>query len=190
MRFPPSPDSITYSFSYILGVSLESRVWVDYIMDEKRMKIFIAFMLSLAIVLALLVASGFLSPATTLAYNSFEINGEEFNITYVATNETQLMHGLMNTTITNKTIMLFVFKELGNYPFWMYDTYSNLDIIWINYAERNGTIVYIAKNATSCFVRSECVRYNPGTNTNYVIEAKAGFVERNNISVGDRIILR
>jgi len=155
------------------------------------MQFFVVFALSLAIFLIFLVALVLLTPGTAPnLISGFSINGKEFNITAVATNEIQLTHGLMNTTITNMTIMLFVFHGLGDYSFWMYDTYSNLDIIWINYAERNGTIVHITKNATSCFVRSECVRYNPSTNANYVIEAKAGFVERNNISVGDRIILR
>jgi len=160
-------------------------------MNKKRMQFFVAFVLSLVIFIIFIAASVFLTLGTApTPMSGFSINGKEFNITTIAINETQLTRGLMNTTITNKTIMLFVFSGLGDYPFWMYDTYSNLDIIWINYGERNGTIVYIAKNAISCFVRSECVIYDPSTNANYVIEAKAGFVERNNINVGDRIILR
>lgn len=125
-------------------------------------------------------------------YKSVTINSDTFNITALELNQTQWEHGLMNTTVTNSTLMLFEFNQTADWPFWMYDTYTNLDMIWINYSylKGSGSVVYIAKNATSCFVASKCVVYDPETLANFVVEARAGFVSRNNISVGDRVTLR
>lgn len=159
--------------------------------DRKPAQFLMAFALSLIVTMVLITLISFLNrPLTGSNYKWFYVNGKEFDITYVVTSESQLMHGLMNTTITNSTTMLFEFGAPGDYPFWMYDTYSDLDIIWIDYGNAGGTVVYIAKNATNCFVKSECAVYDPGVVANYVIEAKAGFVGRNNISVGNRIVLR
>jgi uncharacterized membrane protein (UPF0127 family) len=153
----------------------------------------VRFVIVLLVVVALAIIASVFFLGRSLksrGYTRFYVNGREFGITYIAANESQWMHGLMNTTITNSTTMLFEFKKLGDYPFWMYDTYSDLDMLWVNYGSTNGTIVYIARNATSCFVKSECATYDPRVNANYVIEAKAGFVERNDIGVGDSIVLR
>ncbi|MDE1846045.1 MAG: DUF192 domain-containing protein [Candidatus Micrarchaeota archaeon] len=126
----------------------------------------------------------------TASYSQFGIGGKNFTLTYVATNQASWEHGLMNTTITNATTMLFVFPTPANYPFWMLDTYSNLDMIWINGSTSSGKIVYIAANATSCFNPNLCTIYNPNRLANFVIEAKAGFVKRNNVSLGQVVLLR
>jgi uncharacterized membrane protein (UPF0127 family) len=50
--------------------------------------------------------------------------------------------------------------------------------------------VYIV-NATPCVSYSQnqtdCKIYDPGANANYVLEAKAGFAEQSNLSVGSHI---
>jgi uncharacterized membrane protein (UPF0127 family) len=159
--------------------------------SRKPARFVIVFGLSLFVAIAIIASVAFLNRSSSKSgYSDFYVNGRVFGITYIAANESQWLHGLMNTTVTNSTTMLFEFGTLGDYPFWMYDTYTNLDMIWVDYGSANGTIVYIERNATSCFVKSDCVVYDPGVDANYVIEAKAGFVERNNISVGDSIVLR
>ncbi|MGI0141792.1 MAG: DUF192 domain-containing protein [Candidatus Micrarchaeales archaeon] len=126
-------------------------------------------------------------PIQHTSYSHFIINGKSFGIAYVASNYSVWTSGLMNKTITNSTTMLFVFPKPSIYPFWMYDTYSNLDMFWINGTANGGRIVYIAKNVTSCFVASSCAIYTPNAFANYVLEAKGGFAIRNNITVGSRI---
>jgi uncharacterized membrane protein (UPF0127 family) len=142
-----------------------------------------------AVILNLTYRSQATSPKV---YTSFYLNGKSYNITAIAVTEAQQIHGLMNTTISNSTIMLFEFPVLGIYPFWMYDTYSNLDMLWLNASGGSGTVVYIESNATSCLVLAKCLNqtYTPNALANYVIEAKAGFVQRNGISVGDKITLK
>ncbi len=121
------------------------------------------------------------------------VNGKTFSITLVAANTSSQEKGLMNTTITNSTMMIFVFPSPGIYPFWMENTYSNLDMMWLNVSGSSGTVVYLVRNATSCVGKSqgwcEANEYYPTAEANYVIEAKAGFAEANNVTVGTRVEL-
>ena len=124
----------------------------------------------------------------------WSVGGKSFSITLVESNSTSWERGLMNSSITNSTIMIFVFPKSSVYPFWMYDTYSNLDMIWLNVSGGAGEggigkVVYIQRNATSCFDRNECAIYTPSALANYVIEAKAGFAYRNGINTGDNFTL-
>jgi uncharacterized membrane protein (UPF0127 family) len=121
----------------------------------------------------------------------YTVNGKAFYISMVAANQSAREKGLMNATITDATMMIFVFPSLGSYPFWMENTYSNLDMMWLNVSGGSGSVVYLVRNATSCVGRSlgwcESNAYYPTAEANYVIEAKAGFAERNNITVGTRV---
>lgn len=160
---------------------------------KARQKHFLVALIALFAIAAALFSVNVLStqkPAVHI-YKTFTVNNATFNITALALNQSEWDHGLMNTTVTNSTIMLFEFNHSADYPFWMYDTYDGLDMIWVNYsyAKGYGQVVYIAKNATSCFVASECAVYDPHALANFVIEAKAGFTERNGISTGQRLVL-
>jgi uncharacterized membrane protein (UPF0127 family) len=121
----------------------------------------------------------------------FTVNGKAFDISMVAANDSAREKGLMNATITNATMMIFVFPSLGSYPFWMENTYSNLDMMWLNVSGGSGSVVYLVRNAASCVGKGldwcESNTYYPTAEANYVIEAKAGFAESNNITVGTRV---
>jgi len=123
------------------------------------------------------------------SYSSFEINGKSFAITYVATNQSSWENGLMNKTIGNSTTMLFVFPNRAIYPFWMMDTYSSLDMLWIDGNATTGEVVYIVRNASSCFDAANCTIYTPNALANYVIEVKSGFADKWNISIGDQLMI-
>lgn len=124
---------------------------------------------------------------TSTSYSYFVVHGKRFNITYKATNLAQWQIGLMNKTITNSTTMLFVFPSNSYYPFWMYDTYTNLDMMWLQANGSTGRVVYLVRNATPCFNKSQCTTYNPTATATYVIEAKAGFANLNNVTVGTTV---
>lgn len=128
-------------------------------------------------------------PGAGPAY-AFSVNGRQFNISLVAANVSAQQKGLMNTSITNSTLMLFVFPGLGYYPFWMYDTYSNLDMMWLNVTGSSGRVVYLVSNAVGCFSASRCTIYYPNATADYVLEAKAGFARMNGIAVGTPVLLR
>jgi uncharacterized membrane protein (UPF0127 family) len=117
----------------------------------------------------------------------FTVNGRTFDITYVATNETEWEAGLMNKKITNTTTMLFIFPRLAVYPFWMYHVNSSLDIIWLNVTGNEGNVVYIAADVPGCSLPIGCPNYTPTSNANYVIEAAGGFSVANGIGTGTTI---
>jgi uncharacterized membrane protein (UPF0127 family) len=117
----------------------------------------------------------------------FTMHGKTFPITFLATTQAEREAGLMNKTITDATTMLFVFPVPGYYPFWMYHTDSSLDIMWLSVNGSAGLVVYLVQAAPTCFIASQCVNYIPSAEANYVLEAKAGFAEANNITVGTSV---
>jgi len=152
-----------------------------------------ALLIVLAIILALIHFT--LSSKSMVSPTLLEINGKDYPITAYAYTQAQQEKGLMNATITNQTLMMFYFSSPAIYPFWMKDTYSQLDMIWIYYnsSSKSGKVVYVV-NATPCVnyskTQQSCIVYTPGSIANYVFETKDGFVQRNNISTGDNVSLK
>lgn len=83
--------------------------------------------------------------------------------------------------LTPDTGMLFVFPQEGRYGFWMKDMRFAIDIVWIG---SDGRVVSIAQGVSpdtypQSFISSEPARY--------VLELPAGFSDRYDLRVGDRI---
>ncbi len=119
--------------------------------------------------------------------SSFTVNGRTYAFNYTATTQPERLKGLMNTTITRSTTMLFVFPSANEWSFWMYDTNSSLDIIWINSTGSSARVVYLVSGAPSCYNSSLCTIYTPTSPADFVIEAGAGFASANGIAVGTAI---
>jgi uncharacterized membrane protein (UPF0127 family) len=119
----------------------------------------------------------------------FTVNGRTYAFTYTATTEAERETGLMNRKITNTTTMLFAFPAFGTWTFWMYDTNTSLDIIWLNATGDFAKVVYLVTSAAPCYNSSACARYTPAADANYVIEARAGFAAANGIAVGTAVEL-
>lgn len=117
----------------------------------------------------------------------FTVNGKSYAITKAATTDAQRQAGLMNTRVTNSTIMLFAFPTSGHYQFWMYDTNTSLDIIWVETNGDVGRVVYLVNSAPPCYVAVSCQDYTPTADANYVLEAKSGFAQANLITIGSTI---
>jgi len=124
---------------------------------------------------------------TTQVPTGFTVNGKAYTFTYVATTQAQRQTGLMNKKVTNATTELFAFPSSGAWQFWMYDTNTSLDMIWVNATGNLGRVVYIVTSAQPCYNSGACVAYTPTAPANYVIEARAGFAAANGIQVGTRI---
>jgi uncharacterized membrane protein (UPF0127 family) len=141
----------------------------------------------LLVVYAVYLETGLPGDVTTPVPSAFTVNGRTYNFTYVATTEAQREAGLMNRQVTNTTTMLFAFPSFGHWQFWMYDTNTSLDMIWVNGTGGSGRVVYIVASAQPCtnvISSSECTVYTPSAAANYAIEAKAGFAAANGIFVG------
>jgi uncharacterized membrane protein (UPF0127 family) len=119
--------------------------------------------------------------------SSFTINGKTYDFTFTATTQAEREAGLMNRMVINTTTMLFVFPSFGQWAFWMYDTNTSLDMIWVNATGSSGHVVYLVTSAQPCYNSSACAVYTSTSAANYVIEAKSGFATANGIIVGTRI---
>ncbi len=91
--------------------------------------------------------------------------------------------GLMHREgLSDKEGMLFIFDKEDIYTFWMKNMQFALDIIWIN---QNKEIVDINTNVLPC--GASCENIIPREEAKYVLEVCAGFVERNQIKIGDKV---
>ena len=81
--------------------------------------------------------------------------------------------------------MLFIFSRSDYYAFWMKDMRFSIDIIWIE----GNTIVDISKNVSSePGVSLEKLKlYQPRQKANRVLEVNAGFSDKNNVKIGNKI---
>lgn len=79
--------------------------------------------------------------------------------------------------------MLFVFEDDDYWIFWMKDTYVPLDMIWLNADKK---VVHIVRDIQPVKEGENLPRYIPNEAARYVLEAKAGFCEKNHIKPGDK----
>ena len=78
--------------------------------------------------------------------------------------------------------MFFIFERDTRHGIWMKNMKFPIDILWI---DRNKIIVGIKKNAPAC--GAPCPTYSAYHSAQYVLEVNAGFVDTNQIKVGDPV---
>src|SRR3989338_913412 len=85
-------------------------------------------------------------------------------------------------SLPEKKGMLFIFPESGKHSFWMKNTLITLDMIWIDAGKE---IVFIKGNVQPCLANEVCVGIVPNRDAKYVLELKAGSVDRIGLQVSD-----
>lgn len=80
--------------------------------------------------------------------------------------------------------MLFVFDDESYQTFWMKNTLIPLDMIFI---DGNFNVVDI-KHAVPC-KKEPCALYKSSNPAKYVLEVNENFTEKNNVKIGDKIIM-
>lgn len=105
-------------------------------------------------------------------------------IQYVFKTFNELANGLMNkpSPLFENTVALFIFPELGPQSMWMHNTPASLDMIFLNEDKK---VLCLKKRAKP--FSDEMISCNEIVK--YVLEAKAGYIERNDIKIGNNIIL-
>ena len=121
------------------------------------------------------------SPQSLL--KSIKINGAEISVEIAATPEKRDKGLSERKSLPENQGMLFLFEEPDYYSFWMKDTLIPLDFIWI----RDGKVVGITQNIKPEDYQPPQV-LAPKEKVNAVLEVNAGFVEKFNIKVGNKII--
>jgi uncharacterized membrane protein (UPF0127 family) len=99
----------------------------------------------------------------------------------IADNDYERQLGLMNReNMEEMQGMLFIFPEEKYQSFWMFNTLFSLDMLFLN---SNKEIVTIQKNTTPLSEQS----YPSSKPALYVLEMNAGFCDRHNIKLGDKV---
>ncbi|MEX0918948.1 MAG: DUF192 domain-containing protein [Candidatus Paceibacterota bacterium] len=80
--------------------------------------------------------------------------------------------------------MLFIFPTAGNYNFWMKEMNFPLDIIWL---DEDLTIIDLTENFSPETYPETITSKEPAK---YVLEIKAGLVERLNLTIGNTLELK
>ena len=94
------------------------------------------------------------------------------------------IQGLSDTPfLPENVVKLFAFGVPGSHSIWMKDMNYALDIMWVAEA---GEIVHIEENVSPDTFPTSFASPIPAW---YVIEANAGFVQQNNIQLGDELVL-
>ena len=79
--------------------------------------------------------------------------------------------------------MVFIFEEKSTYKFWMKNVNFPIDIIFL---DEDKNIIGIFENVPGC-IKDPCDVYGPEEESLYVIETVAGFSEKNNIEIGQKV---
>ena len=136
---------------------------------------------SLLILAIVLLSALILSLRVFVFSPSVCVRGRCLKVELAATPE-ELSEGLMfRKHLSSARGMLFVFSKDDFWPFWMKNTFIPLDIIWL---DKDKKIVDMIVNAQPA-VTDNPYSFKPVSLARYVLEANAGFVEKNKISVGD-----
>ena len=108
----------------------------------------------------------------------------------IADTDSRRVRGLMfQDPLPQDQGMIFVFPETGLYSIWMLNMQFPLDIIWF---DRDGNAVHIETDVPPCQSTLEittCQSIIPAKESFYVLEATAGCVERNNITLDSKITI-
>ncbi len=135
--------------------------------NTSRMKVF-----------CLLIALALTTPEQVLIHT--KIKSIPVRVAFAMTQEARAQ-GLMGVKdLQNDQGMLFVYPQAALNRFWMKNTPTSLDIVFIASDKK---IVYIAKSTVP--FSEETI--DPEVESQFVLEVKAGFVDREHISVGDSV---
>ncbi|OGI66315.1 hypothetical protein A3A95_01715 [Candidatus Nomurabacteria bacterium RIFCSPLOWO2_01_FULL_39_18] len=140
---------------------------------------------ALTVLVFLLVAFIFISRGSTeyrfSQIESIEVAGQNIKVDLALTEATRGEGLSGRRSMAEDTGMLFVFDRPDKYLFWMKNMYFPIDIIWINEDMR---VVYIKQNAhPDLFLET----YEPDEDAKYVLEVVAGFSDKYNLKVGDKV---
>jgi uncharacterized membrane protein (UPF0127 family) len=96
--------------------------------------------------------------------------------------------GLMfRTQMAPSEGMVFVFEEVGFYPFWMKNTLIPLDMIWVDPQFR---VVHVAHSVPPCKA-DPCPSFPPPPSPRgdalYVVETVSGFARQHGVKAGDQL---
>ncbi len=102
----------------------------------------------------------------------------------VADSLSERIKGLSDTPfLPDHVVKLFVFEVDGNHSIWMKDMNYSIDILWLG---EDGLIVHIEKDVSPDTYPES---FSSPTQARFVVETNAGFVEQNQVHLGDDFVI-
>lgn len=99
------------------------------------------------------------------------------------TDEERQLGLMFRTEIYPDQGMLFIFEEEGYHSFWMKNMNFPLDILWLDKDKR---IIHLESHVPPC-QKTLCPSYAPLLPALYVLELKAGSIEKKGLKLYDRL---
>ncbi len=143
------------------------------------MKNIIILLIGVAIVASVLLSTYFI---TNNNDNNVVIGDLIISAEIAETSDEQRLGLSGRESLESDSGMLFVFKDEGDYGFWMKDMKIPLDIIWVD-SERK--IVHIERDVSPDTYPQVIKSPTPAQ---YVLEINAGLSDSNSLNIGDQAV--
>ncbi len=114
-----------------------------------------------------------------------QMAGQTIQLEVAQTAEQQQMGLMYRPPLPDDRGMLFAFNPPRQVRFWMENTPSPLDMVFLY----QGEVKDIAANVPSC-TRKPCPTYGPWTEIDQVIELRSGRAAELGLKVGDRVTIQ
>jgi uncharacterized protein len=111
-----------------------------------------------------------------------EINGKRFNVEVMTTNEGRNRGLMFRDSMPETDGMLFVHENSAPRAYWMKNTKIPLDII---YFDENKKLISAQERVPPCTAGDKCPPFPSEGNTQFVLELKAGSMEKYQFKKGD-----
>lgn len=148
---------------------------------KKLKKILIPLFLLAIFIAGLIIYTKNLNPKTPEVC----IHNTCFDIEIADTPQERQLWLMHREYLPEKSGMLFVFQQSGQYKFWMKNTLIPLDMVWI---DQDQTIIDI-KQAIPC-TADPCTTYGPDEFSSYVLELNSWISKKYGIKIGDNIEIK
>jgi uncharacterized membrane protein (UPF0127 family) len=139
------------------------------------------------IVMAILLITGalmFNRPEQTDVISIAFPNGGMLNAEVADTPEKLLFGLAFRAALPPDGAMLYIFEESGPHRVWTKEFQFPVDVIWL---DESKVVVHVVAQALPC-AEDRCPWYGPPPrDARYVVEAQAGFVEREQVKIGDTV---
>ncbi len=119
---------------------------------------------------------------TTLETKIISIGQNHFKALLADTPATQIKGLSEIDGLSMDEVMLFIFEQSGRHGIWMKDMKFSIDVLWI---DKGHEVVYLKENISPDTFPEI---FSSNSAALFVLEAASGFVKKNNIRIGTKII--
>lgn len=152
-------------------------------MSKKNKKIILITIIVLAAILVIGALVYLIFFNNGLEHGKVMIRGHVIKVEVANTPESRMKGLSGRDKLGANNGMLFVMADKRYHTFWMSDMKFPIDIIWIS----DNKVVDLTKNAPVPTDPKNIPIFTPNTEVDKVLEVNAGYIDANNIAIGDEV---